>query len=207
MRSSGLAGSQLLLPASVAAGRPIRASGISMKASAELLAQLQALGAGELEHLDGSLETHLRGTEALLRSWGACESLCVAGLYHAVYGTDGYSPALTSLAGRRSIAEAIGAEAEKLAYLYGACNRKVFHPRIGTEAQLLFADRLSNRDYGIQPRQLAQLCELILSNELEIASRSAQFRAKHGAALSRLFERMSGLVSEDGFQAYHRILC
>ncbi|WP_414707495.1 DUF6817 domain-containing protein, partial [Rhodoferax sp. UBA5149] len=40
----------------------------------------------------------------MLRSWGACESLCVAGLYHAVYGTDRYKPALNSLAGRQGIA-------------------------------------------------------------------------------------------------------
>jgi len=169
-------------------------------------AQRLALGVGELAHLNGSLETHLRGTESLLRSWGACESLCVAGLYHAVYGTDRYKPALNSLAGRQGIAELIGTEAEELAYLYGACNREVFYPRIGTDAQLVFADRFNNAEYDLQPRQLAQMCELILANELEIASNSAEFRAQHGAELSRLFERMSGLVSEVGFQAYRRML-
>jgi hypothetical protein len=178
-----------------------------MKTSDELFVQLQALGAGEFEHLNGSLATHLRGTEALLRSWGASESLCVAGLYHAVYGTDGYNPALSTLAGRSGISELIGVEAEKLAYLYGACNRKVFYPRIGTESQLMFADRFNNSEHAIEPAQLAQLCELILANELEIASNSAEFRAKYGAALARLFERMSGLVSEAGFQAYRSILC
>ena len=177
-----------------------------MKSSAELFAQLQALGAGEFEHLNGSLEAHLRGVEAMLRSWGASETLCAAGLYHAVYGTDGFNPSLTSLAGRQDIADLIGAEAEALTYLFGACNRKAFYPRIGTPSQLLFVDRFSNSEYEIGQDQLALLCELILANELEIASNSDEFRAQYGSALSRLFERMTGLVSKAGFDAYRRIL-
>jgi hypothetical protein len=54
---------------------------------------------------------------------------------------------------------------------------------------------------------LVSMCELILANELAIASNSAEFRAKYGAALSRLFDRMSGIVSGAGFQAYKSILC
>jgi len=178
-----------------------------MKTPDELFARLQALGAGEFEHVNGSLAAHLRGTERMLREWGAGEPLCIAGLYHAVYGTDGYNPALISIAGRKGIAALIGAEAEALAYLYGACNRTVFYPRIGTATQFAFADRFSNGEYNIQPEQLSQLCELIVANELELASNNAPFRAKHGAALSRLFERMSGLVSGSCIQAYRRMLC
>jgi hypothetical protein len=178
-----------------------------MKTTDELFAQLQALGAGEFEHLNGSLSAHLRGTEALLRSWGASEPLCRAGLYHAIYGTDGYNPALMSMAGRSGIADLIGKEAEELAYLYGACDRKAFYPRIGTEAQLLFADRFKSSEYAIEAGQLAGMCELILANELEIASGSAEFRAQYRAALSGLFERMPSLVSRAGFQAYRNILC
>jgi hypothetical protein len=177
-----------------------------MNTTDELFAKLQLLGAGEFEHLNGSLATHLRGTESLLRSWGASEALCRAGLYHAVYGTDGYNPSLTSLDGRAAIAELIGAEAEELAYLYGACNRKVFYPRIGTDAQLTFANRFTNSEYAITSDELSPTCELILANELEIASNSEEFKAKYGVALSGLFERMSGLVSPAGFQAFRNIL-
>jgi Tautomerase enzyme len=45
----------------------------------QLFAKLQSLGAGEFAHLNGSLATHLRGTEALLREWGAADVVCVAG--------------------------------------------------------------------------------------------------------------------------------
>lgn len=172
----------------------------------QLFSKLQSLGAGEFAHLNGSLSMHLRGTEALLREWGAADVVCVAGLYHAVYGTAGYNPALTSLAGRKNIAELIGAEAESLAYLFGACNRRVFYPRIGTDSQLMFADRFTNAEYEIGFLQLTQLCEITLANELEIASNSPEFKAQHGLYFSQLFERMSGLVSKAGFRAYRTIL-
>jgi hypothetical protein len=172
----------------------------------QLFSKLQALGAGEFAHLNGSLSMHLRGTEALLREWGAADVVCVAGLYHAVYGTAGYNSALTSLAGRKNIAELIGVEAESLAYLFGACNRRVFYPRIGTDSQLMFADRFTNAEYEIGFLQLTQLCEITLANELEIASNSPQFKALHGPYFSHLFERMSGLVSKAGFRAFRTIL-
>lgn len=172
-----------------------------------LFDSLQALGAGEFEHLNGSLAAHLRGTESLLRSWGARNTLCKTGLFHAVYGTDGYNPALAGLEMRTRISTLIGAEAEQLAYLYGACNRAIFYPRIGTGSQLLLADRFREDEYDITLSQLQDLCELILANELEIAISSAAFKARYRAKLSALFERMQGLVSEAGFQTFRSVLC
>ena len=178
-----------------------------MTQSEYLFSELQALGAGEFEHLNGSLAAHLRGTESLLREWGAHEAICIAGLYHAVYGTDGYNPALVGIAMRGRIASLLGNAAEELAYLYGACNRRVYYPRIGTGSQLLFTDRFTGTEYEISNEQLRDLCELILSNELEIAQGSAEFRDKHGANLRKLFERMEGLVSEAGFKTFRKVLC
>lgn len=171
-----------------------------------LFAALHAMGAGEFAHLNGPLADHLHGTAALLREWGNREALCAAGLYHAVYGTDGYTPALTDLAGRARIAALIGDEAEALAYLYGACARSRYYPRIGSAAQSLFADRYTDTEYVISDSLVHDLCELILANELEIAQGNAAFRAQHGAALAGLFERMAGVVSAGGFAAYRRIL-
>jgi hypothetical protein len=123
-----------------------------------------------------------------------------------VYGTDGYNPSLTGLNTRPQIADLIGAEAEELAYLYGACNRAVFYPRIGGESQLLFVDRFRSSEYGISIEQLKNLCELILANELEIASQSDEFKNAYGERLARLFERMRGLVSEPGFNTFRKVL-
>ena len=82
---------------------------------------LAALGAGDLEHLDGSLIEHLNGTNNLLQQWGAAIDLQDAGLYHAVYGTAGFSQNLVSTDQRDKISAIIGEAAEEIVYQYCAC--------------------------------------------------------------------------------------
>jgi len=157
--------------------------------------QLQRLGADRFAHVNGTLERHLHATMRLLRRWGNPEPVCVAGLYHAVYGTGGIRGQLAGLDARSAIAEVIGKEAEALAYLYGACNRGGFHPRIGTPAQSTFVDRFTGGEYPITETELRAFCEMTVANELELAEASVSFRERHRAELRRLFARMRGLIS------------
>jgi hypothetical protein len=172
----------------------------------DLFAFLEQLGASEIAHLHGSLAAHLRGTEELLRAWGNREALCRAGLYHATYGTDGFDQSLIDLDLRHRVASVIGEEAEAMAYLYCACDRKAFYPRIGTSAQFDFRDRFAAREYSISESQLRDLCELTLANELELATNSADFRAQHGASLSRLFEKMQPWISAGASKNWRQVL-
>jgi hypothetical protein len=164
------------------------------------------LGADAFGHVSGSLAQHLRRTEALLRSWRNREALCLAGLYHAVYGTHGIRGSLVALDARRAIADIIGAEAEKAAYLYGACDRRRFHPRIGTHEQLRFFDRFTASEYAITEAALRDFCEITLANELELATSSKAFRMEYGRELAAFFGRMQHLVSEAGFESLRRTL-
>jgi len=157
---------------------------------------LRTLGAEEFAHVDGTLERHLHGTERLLRSWGNREAVCIAGLYHAVYGTDGIAGHLVGLDARNAIAEVIGVEAEALAYLYGACDRARYHPRIGTASQQMFVDRFAGNSYAISAPTLRDFCEITVANELELALRNPRFGQRHAAELLALFDRMRGVVSE-----------
>jgi len=116
--------------------------------------RLLALGADEFPHVAGSLAPHLLRTASLLQQWGNRPALCLAGLYHAVYGTDGIRGSLVALEHRGAIAGIIGSEAESVAYLYGACDRDAFHPRIGTGAPLQFVDRFTLSEYPIQDTAL-----------------------------------------------------
>jgi hypothetical protein len=165
-------------------------------ADERLTLHLQRLGAARFAHVNGTLEHHLHATMRLLRRWGNREPVCVAGLYHAVYGTGGIAGQLAGLDARTAIAEVIGKEAEALAYLYGACDRERFHPRIGTAAQSTFVDRFTNCEYAISDAALRALCEMTVANELELAEASAGFRDRHRAELRHLFARMGELISD-----------
>lgn len=167
---------------------------------------LLALGADRIPHTRGSLAAHLQGTARLLGRWGNRDALCLAGLYHAVYGTAGFEPALSSVTGRSRIAAIIGAEAEAIVYLYGACDRGVFHPRIGGAERLRFADRFARSEYSITEAQLRDFCELTLANEIELASASASLRTKRRTALAELFDPMRDWVTAPAFAAYRRVL-
>lgn len=177
-----------------------------MTAPELLFERLHELGVGEFVHLNGSLIEHLKGTADLLKAWGNREALCNAGLYHAVYGTDGYDQSLVGLAMRPQVASLIGAEAEEITYLYGACDRNAFYPRIGTTSQLIYSNRFTRKSFEIRYSALKDLCELVLANELEIARNSESFRKEHGERLGRLFEQMRGLVSDRGFKFYNEVL-
>lgn len=188
-----------------AAGAPVPAAG-AKASNLDPHARLLELGADAFAHVSGSLAQHLRRTEALLRTWGHRDALCVAGLYHAVYGTEGIRGSLAGIDQRASIAQVIGAETERLAYLYGACARAAFHPRIGTPDQLRFVDRFTASEYPIAEGTLRDFCELTLANEMELAMSSTAFRAEYGPELLAFFDRMRGLLSDAGIAAYRRLL-
>ena len=166
-----------------------------MRSHSVLEKRLHALGAAAFDHLNGTLEQHLQGTERLLRRFGNREAVCVAGLYHAVYGTDGIRGRLAGLDAREAVSAAIGAEAEALVYLYAACDRDRFHPRIGTPLQNRFVDRFAAREYPISDPMLRDFCEITIANELDLALGNQAFARRHGVDLLELFGRMQGLAS------------
>lgn len=161
----------------------------------ELFQALQRLGAGEFAHLNGTLAEHLHGTAALLSEWGADAILCRAGLFHAAYGTAGFAQAMAPLSLRPHIAELLGADAERLVYLYCCCDRQVFYPRIGTDKQHRLPDRFTGGELDLDARSLRALCELTAANESQIGAVSQNFRHQYGLALLELFRRMDDLLS------------
>ena len=167
-------------------------------------ARLAAFGAGTFAHVNGPLDEHLQRTAQLLRDWGSRDALCLAGLYHAVYGTAGIRGALVGQDQRCTIADLIGDEAEHVAYTYGACDRERYHPRIGTADQSRFVDRFMHAEYPIADSLLRDFCELTIANELELATQNAAYLRKH-REFRALFDRMQGLVSGACGAAFVRI--
>jgi len=157
--------------------------------------RLAKLGAGDFEHLDGSLIEHLTGTRRLLTEWGAVLELQDAGLYHGAYGTDGFSQSLVSTNQRDKIAAVIGRSAEEIVYQYCACDRKIFFPKIGQEEDLKFHNRFTGESSPISGSALRVFCELTAANEVEIAIDNPKFVDQHGQGLGKLFFNMTPYLS------------
>lgn len=155
---------------------------------------LEALGAG-IDHINGSLIKHLKGTHHLLQCWGANDELCIAGLYHALYGTSGFANHLISHHDRNQAQVILGEKSEKIVYTYCACDRDFFWPQIGIKQDPIFLNRFTNEQYQLTLEELQQFCELTVANELEIAKNNSDFIKKYGLSLNNLFTRMKPYIS------------
>ena len=174
------------------------------------LAYLKKLGATNLGHWNGDLISHLQSTSALLADWGAPQYLQDAGLFHAVYGTDGYPETLLDADARRQIVDIIGGLAEQVVYAYGACDRDYLYPQLGKTPgkadEVTFRDRFNGEIQPLSGRLLEDICELTGANELDLASGSAKFRLKHGAKRYRFFHQISTYLSPAALRATDEIL-
>ncbi|WP_299774722.1 DUF6817 domain-containing protein [uncultured Pseudoteredinibacter sp.] len=171
------------------------------------LQQLKALGIGEIAHLNGSLLDHLKGTQTLLQSWGANQTLCEAGLFHACYGTDGFDEAILQLEQRHKVVQVIGEPAESLLYLYGACDRGFLYPQFdGSDKCPQYRDRFTKKQFTLSEYQCRSLCELTAANELELCLASTDFKARYGKPLQKLFKAMQAFLSTASLKTIGELL-
>eukprot|EP00967_Tisochrysis_lutea_P024014 scaffold27548_cov32-Tisochrysis_lutea.AAC.2 len=70
-----------------------------------------------------AFDNHLIGVQSVLRSWGVSETLCNAALFHSIYGTEGFQGYKLPLSHRNEIAELIGQDAERLAWIFCMVDR------------------------------------------------------------------------------------
>ena len=152
------------------------------------LTRLHELGADKVDHLNGDLAAHLKGTFDVLARWGNREHVCLAGLYHAVYGTDGLEIGVVGLEQRALIAESIGKKAEELVYIYAATDRLFFNQQIAESDRPLHRDRFTGLESTLSPSLLKGFCELTLANEIEITNNDPDHLRKYAFVFERLFD-------------------
>ena len=167
--------------------------------------QLEALGAGQFKHINGSLLEHLQGTRDLLASWEAPLVLQDAGLFHAAYSTAGFGDRMLDISQRNTVAAIIGEQAEEIVYHFCACDREVFYPSLENSDMPPFPDRFSGDSRELAPQLMADLCELTVANEVEIASRNPDFRRKHAASRFVIYSGMFPHLSAHAWEAVERV--
>ncbi|WP_433334415.1 DUF6817 domain-containing protein [Spirillospora sp. CA-294931] len=165
----------------------------------EALSLLESRGAASLPHPGGTLLVHLSRVHTTLVAWGARDDLCLAGLCHAFYGTDGFAAALGEHTDRDVLASVIGPAAEEIVYLYGACARAETYPSLTTRPVL--ADRFTGVRVPLSDAVTRDFAELTVANELDVMAHSAAVREEHGAALLALFRSWNDLLSPSAREA------
>jgi hypothetical protein len=145
---------------------------------------------------------HLQRTAAMLADWRASETLCIAGLCHAAYGTDGFNQALLELSERARLARAIGAAAEDLVYFYASCDREFTYAGL-VDGTLGFRDRFTGTVSVPERDRMRQFMELTFANEIDVARHSTpSFVRDVWPKLVALFSRCEPLVSPAAARAF-----
>jgi hypothetical protein len=161
-------------------------------------------GAEFIEHPGGTLYAHLCRVERRLADLGAGRDLRLAGLTHAVYGTDGFGRSLLDWSDRDSLRSVVGETAETLVYLYGACDRDRTWPSLADTATV--HNRFTGQPERMNASQLVPFVDLSIVNELDVIEQNPAMLEKHGNYFRDLFTRWAPATSPSVIAEAHRVL-
>lgn len=130
------------------------------------VALLDGLPVDTLDHFGRPLRDHLVGTWKLLRDWGEPEHLCLAGLFHSVYGTGTFTTATLPISERDRIRARIGDRAEELVFVFCAADRRRLLLENGSPPYR-WIDHRTGRASALDAGMLAELVTLDVANFLE----------------------------------------
>lgn len=119
-----------------------------------------------MPHSNRSLIEHLIGTFNFLKAWGNSDALCLAGLFHSIYGTKSYQLKAVALEERASIKSVIGGKAEAIAYLFGISDRTSFFEGL-LKGHTLLKNRHTNEIINIDTQEAKDLLEVEVANLMD----------------------------------------
>jgi hypothetical protein len=154
-----------------------------------LRSYLDQIGVAGVPHTRHSLMAHLTGTYEQLALLNLPEHVVVAGLFHSVYGTEGFPHPAVPLARRDEIRALIGDEAERLAYRYCALSFASLQQSV-EEGRPVLEDRFEG---GPMPLTKPEFEELLW---VKLADAIAQ--ADEATAGSLFFKKVAELLGSAG---------
>ena len=156
-------------------------------------AYLLAHGSGTTAHSGYTLWQHLKGVHDILRASKFPEYLCLAGLFHSVYGTQVFKKVTVEKAHRAEVQALIGTQAETLAMAFCELPRpKLFEATLQQGIQQLpeWMEQLQTDDNKQQ-----FLADLLA---LECADLAEQ-RTPHGFPKLAQHAQAIGILDQEGF--------
>lgn len=163
--------------------------------NARHMALLEKLDAHVTSHSRRTLLDHLRGTHDLLVEWGNEPNICVAGLFHSIYGTYAFDKRSADMSMRDEIRDVIGVQAERLVYLFCVTDRRCFYEQLG-ESRFSLRDIVHDCDLDLDRNTLAALIEIEVANILDQIPHRSRKKARRVAEwYAGAFARSEGYIS------------
>jgi len=165
---------------------------------------LKELDAHVTPHSRRTLFDHLQGTYRLLGQWDNDPVICVAGLFHSIYGTYIFEKQSADLRMRERISDVIGVESERLVHLFCVTDRRTFY-EFPFDAQYRLRDTTNNQLIELDRDSLSALIEIEVANIVEAVPRRSKKKALEAAERYRgAFARSKDFISESATTAAER---
>jgi hypothetical protein len=162
-------------------------------------------GADELDHTGGTLYVHLHRVAKRLTALGASDTLVLAGLAHAAYGTDGFPTHLFDWQTERPVLESvIGSDAELIVYRYGSCDRETTWRDLAEHHTV--TDRFTGTSEELNTADLRDLVDLTIVNELDVLDHAPDLAPTLRPFLQEQVPRWQSLASPAVLAEAQRIL-
>lgn len=144
------------------------------------IALLEELGAPVTLHSRRTLMAHLQGTHDLLEQWANPPAICLAGLFHSIYGTYAFDKRSADMSMRGRIRDCIGTRAEQLVYVFCVTDRRRFYAHLG-QSRFVLRDIVHDCDLALDGDVLAALIEIEVANMVEQIPRRSRKKALRAA--------------------------
>jgi hypothetical protein len=159
---------------------------------------LREQGAEAVIHPGGSLLEHLVRVHDRLSAWALHRDICLAGLCHAAYGTDGFAASLLTTRARQILVELIGQRAESLVYLYGSCDRGSSYPSFRSpSSDIVIVNRFTGVHSIPVAAEVCGFCHLTIANELDVLVHTTHRSTGFIEWFRQIFADMTPWLSDD----------
>lgn len=167
----------------------------------ELTSYIISLGAADIAHTKKTYLAHAISVYQDLKAWDCTEALCRAGLFHSIYGTQGFQDFALPLERQAELQALIGNHAEKIAFVNCFMNRDTFDAQI-TQPNMPYVilNRVTQAEMHLTKAEFDDLVCVHLCDWLEQAPRVQTWDYRR-AAYRQMAERLSGVA----LAAYDRV--
>lgn len=163
---------------------------------------LTGLGIEEIPHSSKTYLGHLVAVHHKLAEWDCGEDVCLAGLFHSIYGTEIFQGFKLEIGRRGELAELIGARAERLAWVNCFVDRTTLDEAAqSATGPYVVRHRETGESIELTESEFDDLCRVHLADFLEQVPRSKwwDYRREGYHALA---ERLRGAAQEDYARTY-----
>ncbi|MGV3724352.1 MAG: DUF6817 domain-containing protein [Actinomycetota bacterium] len=164
---------------------------------------LVSVGADKIPHTETRFLSHLIGVYRDLKEWEAEEHVCLAGLFHSIYGTEMFQGFSLPLSERSSIRELIGERAERLAYINCALTRASLDASVAVGGTPQLWDRFADASLGVSDEEFTELLTIHLCDRLEQVERAGNWELRR-PAWENMARRLGGIALASWERVYSR---